>query len=185
MIFANLYNGAGYDLVLLGQKNPGPIDVDDLEQRLARPEYAAVSRSLGEIGMRSALDLFATYAGNARDMAPWLHDAQINRDRNLRLQYLAGRGLNLYRADAIFADMVPYAKDPDHVFTGSEKLVQTLLQKIRRSLGKCLMPSSPPEANQAGAQRDRPIHQRRKQQDRKSTRLNSSHIQKSRMPSSA
>src|SRR6185295_14840336 len=27
MIFANLYNGAGYDLVLLGQVNPEPIDL--------------------------------------------------------------------------------------------------------------------------------------------------------------
>jgi hypothetical protein len=64
-------------------------------------------------------------------MQPWLKDAQINRDRNLRLQYLAGRGLNLYRADAIFAEMAPYAKDPDHVFVGSDSYVQALLQKIR------------------------------------------------------
>ena len=131
MIFANLYNGAGYDLVVLGQKDPAPIDVDRLEARLARPDYASVARSLGDIGMHSAVDLLATYAGNARDMQPWLRDAQINRDRNLRLQYLAGRGLNLYRADAIFAEMAPYARDPEHVFAGSEARLQTLLPRIR------------------------------------------------------
>ena len=131
MIFANLYNGAGYDLVLLGQKDPAPVNVDDLQARLARPDYAAVLGSLGDIGMHSAVDLLATYAGNAHDMQPWLKDAQINRDRNLRLQYLAGRGLNLYRADAIFAEMAPYARDPDHVFVGSDSYVQALLQKIR------------------------------------------------------
>jgi spermidine synthase len=131
MIFANLYNGAGYDLVLLGQKDPAPIDVDALEVRLGRPDYASVARSLGDIGMHSAVDLLATYAGSARDMQPWLRDAQINRDRNLRLQYLAGRGLNLYRADAIFAEMAPYARDPEHVFVGSEARLQTLLQRIR------------------------------------------------------
>ena len=65
------------------------------------------------------MDLFSTFAGQAPDFAPWLKDAQINRDRNLRLQYLAGRGLNLYRADMIFADMVSYAKDPQGIFTGS------------------------------------------------------------------
>jgi len=131
MIFANLYNGAGYDLVVLGQKDPAPIDVDRLEARLARPDYASVARSLGDIGMHSAVDLLATYAGNARDMQPWLRDAQINRDRNLRLQYLAGRGLNLYRADAIFAEMAPYARDPEHVFAGSEARLQALLPRIR------------------------------------------------------
>jgi spermidine synthase len=136
MIFANLYNGAGYDLVLLGQTDPGPINIDQAESRLAQPEYAAVSRSLGEIGMRSAVDLFATYAGKGRDMAPWLRDAQINRDRNLRLQYLAGRGLNLYKADAIFAEMAPYAKDPTGLFVGSDELLQTLHQKIRSTLAR-------------------------------------------------
>jgi spermidine synthase len=122
--------------VLLGQMNPRPVDIDQVAARLAQPEYAAVSRSLGEIGMHSAVDLFATYAGNARDVAPWLRDAQINRDRNLRLQYLAGRGLNLYKADAIFAEMAPYAKDPAGLFVGSDQLLQTLLQKIRSTLAR-------------------------------------------------
>ena len=86
--------------------------------------------------MHSAVDLFATYAGSADDMKPWMHDAQINRDRNLRLQYLAGRGLNLYKADAIFAEMLPNAKEPQGIFEGSETLKETLLQKIRSSWGR-------------------------------------------------
>jgi spermidine synthase len=63
-------------------------------------------------------------------MQPWLADAQINRDRNLRLQYLAGRGLNLYTADKIYAEMLPYARTPENVFTGSEAKLQELMQKI-------------------------------------------------------
>jgi spermidine synthase len=131
MIFANTYNGAGYDLVLLGQIDGTRIDLDEMEARLQRPEYAAVKESLSEIGMYSAIDLFATYSGSAEDMAPWLRDAQINRDRNLRLQYLAGRGLNLYRADAIYAEMLPYAKDPQGVFVGSDTSRAALLQRMR------------------------------------------------------
>ncbi len=131
MIFANTYNGAGYDLVLLGQVDGTHIDLDEMEARLQRPEYEQVRKSLADIGMQSAVDLFATYAGSAADMQPWLQDAQINRDRNLRLQYLAGRGLNFYRAGAIFAEMLPFAKDPDGVFTGSDALVQSLHEKIR------------------------------------------------------
>jgi len=136
MIFANTYNGQGYDLVLLGQVEPTKIDIDEMEERLKKPEYAPVAQSLREIGMFSAVDLFATYAGSARDYEGWLKDAQINRDRNLRLQYLAGRGLNLYRADAIFADMLNYAKEPDGVFTGSPEKLQTLIQRIRTNQGR-------------------------------------------------
>src|SRR3954469_7678588 len=89
MIFANTYNGAGYDLVLLGQVDRTTINLDETEARLQRPEYEPMRKSLADIGMTSAIDLFATYAGSASDLQPWLKDAQINRDRNLRLQYLA------------------------------------------------------------------------------------------------
>jgi spermidine synthase len=136
MIFANTYNGAGYDLVLLGQVEGTRVNLDDIEVRLQRPEYAPIKTSLAEVGMYSALDLFATYGGSAKDLQPWLRNAQINRDRNLRLQYLAGRGLNLYRADAIYAEMLPYASDPENVFTGSDERMQSLLEKIRHAHGR-------------------------------------------------
>jgi spermidine synthase len=136
MIFANTYNGAGYDLVLLGQVNGTTINLDDIDARLQRPEYAGVKKSLADIGMTSAVDLFATYAGSAADMQPWLNDAQINRDRNLRLQYLAGRGLNLYTAGAIYAEMQPFARDPQGVFTGSDSLMQSLMGKIHAAQGQ-------------------------------------------------
>jgi len=86
--------------------------------------------------MSSAVDLFATFAGQAPDFAAWLADAEINRDRNLRLQYLAGRGLNFYRADRIYAEMLRHSKDPDGIFTGSAELEQALLQKIRSAWGR-------------------------------------------------
>jgi spermidine synthase len=136
MIFANTYNGQGYDLVLLGQVEPTRINIDEMEARLQLPEYAPVTKSLREIGMFSAIDLFGTYAGQAKDYAGWLKDAQINRDRNLRLQYLAGRGLNLYRADTIFADMQTYIKDPDGIFTGSPERLDALIQKIHANNGR-------------------------------------------------
>ena len=136
MVFANTYNGAGYDLVLLGQVDGTTINLDEMEARLQRSEYAAIKKSLADIGMTSAVDLFSTYAGSAADMQPWLKDAQINRDRNLRLQYLAGRGLNLYKAGEIYAEMLPFAHDPQHVFTGSDALVQSLMGKIRIAQGR-------------------------------------------------
>jgi spermidine synthase len=136
MVFGNTYNGKGYDLVLLGQVEPTRIDLDEMERRLKRPEYAPVAKSLAAIGMPSAVDLFATFAGQGPDFAAWLADAEINRDRNLRLQYLAGRGLNIYHADRIYAEMLRYSKDPDGIFTGSEEIEQALLQRIRSAWGR-------------------------------------------------
>ena len=99
-------NGAGYDLVLLGQAEPTRIDVEAVQRHLSEPSMAPVAHSLGEVGMYSAIDLFSNYAGMKTDLAPWLADAAINRDRNLRLQYLAGMGFNLYQSEAIYADML-------------------------------------------------------------------------------
>src|SRR5215208_5799773 len=44
MIFANTYNGAGYDLVLLGQVDGTTINLDEMEGRLQKPEYAVMKR---------------------------------------------------------------------------------------------------------------------------------------------
>ena len=107
------------------------IDVDAIEAKLQRPEYQVVAQSLREIGFNSATDLFSTFAGNAQMLAPWLADAQINRDRNLRLQFLAGLGLNLYDQDGIYSQMLQYRKYPEGLFTGSPER----LQQIRMATG--------------------------------------------------
>ncbi len=136
VVWGNTNNGAGYDLVLLGQAEPGPIDVEAVQARLARPEMAPVAKSLGEIGMFSAVDLFSNYAGTKTDLAPWLADATINRDRNLRLQYLAGMGSNLYQSEAIYADMLQYSQYPEGLFVGSDSTKQALRAAILRMQGK-------------------------------------------------
>ena len=133
VVFGNTQEGRGYDLVLLGQVEPTRIDVDEIEARLNRPEYEPIKRSLAEIGMRSAVDLFSTYAGSKADLEPWLADAVINRDGNLRLQYLAGLGLNLYQADSIYASMLQYGDRPKGLFVGSEDTMRALLEGIDRA----------------------------------------------------
>lgn len=119
MVFGNEYQGGGYDVVLLGLKDDAPIDIDAIEERLARPEYAPVRQSLAEIGFYSATDLFSTFAAQAPALAPWMADAQINRDKNLRLQFLAGLSLNRYDQGPIYADLIRYRKYPEGVFIGS------------------------------------------------------------------
>src|SRR5687768_15409711 len=56
MIFGNTNQGVGYDMVLLGQVEPTVINLDEIQAKLRRPEYAPVAQSLAEIGMHSVVD---------------------------------------------------------------------------------------------------------------------------------
>ena len=148
-IWGNTHLGRGYDMVLVGQAGPSRIDLDAIDARLKDPAYAAVQRSLGEIGMGSAVDLLANYAGRAPDLPEWLRDASINHDRDLRLQYLAGMGLNQYQSARIYADLVRYRRFPEDLFTGSEPLRQALREAVARAPGGA-GPPAPGGAQGAG-----------------------------------
>jgi spermidine synthase len=136
VVWGNTNDGQGYDLVVMGQMEPTVINLDEMEAKLASPEYAEVAQSLREIGFSSAVDLFSTYAGQKADLAPWLADAVINTDRNLRLQYFAGLGLNLYRSGPIYSDMTRNTRFPENLFTGSPALLEALRAGIERALGR-------------------------------------------------
>jgi spermidine synthase len=136
VVWGNTNNGQGYDLVLMGQVEPTKIDLDAMEAKLQSPQFAQVAQSLREIGFNSAIDLFSTYAGSAKDLAPWLKDAQINHDRNLRLQFLAGMGLNLYQSGPIYSEMLAYARFPEGLFTGSEATMQAIRDAVQRAQGR-------------------------------------------------
>ena len=140
VVWGNTQDGRGYDLVLMGTVEPLQINVDEIQAKLNRPEYAPVARSLSEVGLYSAVDLFSTYAGRGPDLTAWTRDAIINRDRNLRLQYLAGLGLNLYQSDRIYSDMLMHAKYPEGLFTGSDATLQALREGIARAQGRGMAP---------------------------------------------
>lgn len=130
-IWSNDIDGEGYDVVLLGRTEPFKIDVDALQQRLHRDDHRRVADSLAEVDFTCAMDLLSTYAGQGPDLTDWLKDAQINTDRNLRLQYLAGLGLNAHRGAEIYDQILAHRKFPETLFTGSpaEKL------KLRDAIG--------------------------------------------------
>ena len=119
-IWSNENSGGGYDVVLAGQAGDAPIDVDAMEQRFASPPYARVVKSLADVGFQSPLSLITTYAGRAQDLKPWLASAEINRDGNLRLQYLAGLALNYSQENLIYGEMMNYRRFPDGLFQVSE-----------------------------------------------------------------
>jgi len=125
-VWGNEVAGGGYDVVLLGQAGPLQIDLARIQRRLNQANYEGVSRSLRDAGFRSAYSLLATYAGQASDLRPWLARAEINGDRNLRLQYLAGMGLNLFQSGTIYDEILSYRRFPEGLFVGTNEWVQAL-----------------------------------------------------------
>ncbi len=132
IVWANNYNGAGYDVVLMGRASPGKIDVDSMAARLADPKFAIVAQSLREIGINSAIDLLGNYTARAPELKDWLSDAQLNLDKNLRLQYLAGLGLNKYEQADIYMGMAKNRAYPEDLFTGSPAMIAALRAAVAR-----------------------------------------------------
>src|SRR5262249_35622340 len=75
-IWGNDVGGGGYDCVVLGYVDEMHLDAEKLQERLDRVDHSAVASSLLEVGFDSAIDLLATYAGQAVDLQPWVKDAQ-------------------------------------------------------------------------------------------------------------
>jgi len=146
ILFSNDLNSVGYDAVLLGQVEPAKIDLDKLHERLDSDEYGRVRQSLLDVGFGMdvasiswgpnlmgdpTMSLLATYAGRAADLGEWMKGAQINTDRNLRLQYLAGMSLNSYIGTEILNGILKYYKYPDEIFTGSVEHLQMMRQALQ------------------------------------------------------
>jgi spermidine synthase len=136
----------GHDTILFGRVEPTVINVDELQRRLDRPDYERVRQSLIEVGFGGletvidnmaardlAIDVLATYAGQAPALKEWLRGAQINTDRNLRLQYLAGMSLNANMGDESLPGILRHYRFPDQTFIGSEERVRALQQALARA----------------------------------------------------
>jgi spermidine synthase len=139
IVWSNDENGSGYDAVLFGTVKPAVIDVDQWQERLDRPDNALVRQSLDDVGFHSAVELLSTYAARAADLGAWMSDAQINTDRNLRLQYLAGLSLNNYQETKILNEITQTYKFPKNLFVGTGANVQLLENRL-----KIRQPSSTP-----------------------------------------
>jgi len=145
MLFSNDEHSEGYDAVLLGQASPSPINVDGIDDLLNRGNYLRARESLLEVGFGNnwaqpggpvqdvVVDLLGTFAGQGSDLRPWAKTAQINRDRNLRLQYLAGMWFNSYQSTRILQSILTHYRFPSNVFTGSKERIVALKQALSYS----------------------------------------------------
>jgi len=126
-VWANDNNGQGYDVVLMGQNGDAPIDIDQMTKRFTGP----VAESLRQVGFMSVDQLLATYAGRAMDLRPWIAGAHVNTDLDLRLQYMAGMGLNYNNAPAIRQQIANFARFPEGLFKGTPEEMQDLEAAFR------------------------------------------------------
>ena len=126
-IWANTRDGQGYDMVFMGQLDPLRINLDEIEQRLESPDYALVAASMREIGFSSAVDLFSTFSAQNSDLMPWFQGAEITTDRDLRLQYLAGWGIDSQLESVVYNQLIKYRRPPKDLFSGSPQYTQPLL----------------------------------------------------------
>jgi spermidine synthase len=146
IVWSNDRQGMGYDAVLFGQVEPTVIDVGGLQRRLERPDYQLVKDSLREVGfgesnigigeVSEGIDLLSTYSGQATSLKEWSRGAEINTDRNLRLQYLAGLSVNTSMGDRIRSSILQHFRFPEQTFVGAPESVNvlklSLLQAGRR-----------------------------------------------------
>ncbi len=131
-LWSNTRRGKGYDMVFMATLEPLRIDLDEVERRLARPEYAPVLESIRDAGFPSVFDLFGTWSGQKNDVGRWSAGAEINTDANLRLSYLAGWAINSFASDELYSKITQYREDPAEVFTGSPASLDALRDAIRR-----------------------------------------------------
>jgi spermidine synthase len=145
IVWSNERDSFGYDAVLFGQVEPTVINVDEVQRRLSAMDYKFVKQSLYEVGLLQpltafegeairddGLELLATYSGQAPLLKEWSAGAQINTDRNLRLQFLAGMSLNSYMGDGILTSILSHYRFPDQTFVGSPETIEALKQALVR-----------------------------------------------------
>jgi spermidine synthase len=132
-LWSSNLNGNGYDIVMLGQIDPLKIDADAIQERLQRPDHADALQSLNEVDFENIVGLLGAYAGHAHDLQAWLEDAQINRDRNLRLQYLAGLQLDANRSIEILNRILTRRRFRESMITGSGFVSESARVNLRQA----------------------------------------------------
>ncbi len=152
-----------YDAVLLGQVEPFVIDVHALQRRLDRSDHAPVKESLTDVGFGEldseaegmvarpiGIDLLSTYAGQASFLEGWSRGAQINTDRNLRLQYLAGLSLNSSLGQRTLSELLAHYRFSDRTFVGSPESLQALRRALNRGGRRNPTSAAPKPAGSGG-----------------------------------
>jgi spermidine synthase len=121
--------GEGYDVVMIGSVDPMVVDVAAIDAQIfGNP---ALRDSLASVDFYSGSEMIQSYVGQASDLAGYLADAQVNRDRSLRLQYLAGLALDENNSVPIFQAMAQFRTYPESLF----RVPASMEAQLRQAFG--------------------------------------------------
>ena len=93
--------------------------------------FGSANAWMGGADQGIAINLLATFAGRASGMSDWTQKAQINRDSNLRLQYLAGMYFNSSLSTKILQSILSHYQFPQDLFVGSSQNIEGLKAALR------------------------------------------------------
>lgn len=101
-----------YDVIAVASRDDEPLDSEVVLRRLYK--NGLVQADLADAGIRSREELRQRSIARGEDLLPYLVGAPINRDRNLRLQYLAGLTPDGKEAQQIFDTMRRLGEEGTH-----------------------------------------------------------------------
>ncbi|MBW2493376.1 MAG: SAM-dependent methyltransferase, partial [Deltaproteobacteria bacterium] len=117
---SHIPRNGGNDLVMMGSDGPMQVEVDRMASRIR--QNPRLAQSLEDVDLGYLITLLATYFGRGSELANWLADAQINRERSLRLQYLAGFSLDVYEEREIYRAMAAHRRYPADILVASPEI---------------------------------------------------------------
>jgi spermidine synthase len=110
LVFSGESEWSGYDLVVVGTTERVAPDVRRMMSRFQSDPR--LQRSLTEVGLGDPHSLARTFVCYGRQLSDWLADAEINRDRNLRLQFLAGVTPDAHTEHSILQELTTNRTSP-------------------------------------------------------------------------
>ncbi|QEG32920.1 Spermidine synthase [Bythopirellula goksoeyrii] len=109
----------GYDIIAVAQVDEVPIDLQAVQDRI--DSNKKLKSALDEVHLGSVVDLFKHYVGCGKDLDTILQDAQINRESNLKLEYMAGLASYIQEPDAILRIILSPLRYPTEMLINDEK----------------------------------------------------------------
>jgi spermidine synthase len=114
----------GNDFVMIGHVGSMEIDVDSLVQRIeGNPR---VQKALEEVDLGYTVTFLASFVARGVDLRDWLLGAEINHDRSLRLQYLAGRAIDETNGMEIYRAVATYRRFPEALIKAPRRIEQRI-----------------------------------------------------------
>jgi spermidine synthase len=103
-------------LMMIGSREAQVIDFARVD-RLTSPGEP-FDRSLQEMGFAAPDEMLALFLGDDQSLSGWLSGVPLNRDRNLRLEYLAGAAAYRNERQKVFAKVARFRTWPKKLFRG-------------------------------------------------------------------